>query len=59
MWGESGRSIRAVMGFDVVLRPNRGRAGIGKVGSIYGVDFAGAITKSPLIEPGFSSRPLM
>jgi hypothetical protein len=32
MCGESGRSIRAVMGFDVVLRPSMGRVGIAKDG---------------------------
>src|SRR6266567_4702585 len=34
MCGESGRSIRAVMGFDVVWRPSRARAEIAK-GRLY------------------------
>jgi hypothetical protein len=47
MCGESGRSIRAVMGFDVYGGPAEGTRGSRKVGSIYGVDLACAITKSP------------
>jgi hypothetical protein len=59
MCGESGRSIRAVMGFDVYGGPAEGARGSRKVGSIYGVDFTCAISKSSSIEPAFSTTALM
>jgi hypothetical protein len=52
------RSVRSWASI-ALLRPSMGARGSRKVGSIYGVDLACAITNSPSIEPAFSAMALM